>query len=712
MLLRKGTALLAAALIFMLTLPAPPVHSAEQMVRIVASNSGSYDLESRVFTAEGGVEVHVGDDVVFYGDYLHADLAGAVATLHGSVRLVRDDQEIRGELLTYDLETGEGTFQEIRADLLVPDGTVYVAGHTVLFDAQKYNFSDASFTTCDLEESHYRLVTREVELYPGDRAIVRHVIYYEGKLPLFYWPYLVVPLREDLKDLLVSLPVIGYSEQEGYFIKTAFNYYRNANSYGNIYVDLYTRLGVGLGIKHNYRLEELGEGHLYLWGIPTSSEKAYKAAWEHSLSKKSWTLTTKNSVEKTWIREQTTSDTTLSFSTDDFTGKVWLNYKNTPEQSTKKQTDLGLQATKKLTDRLTINVKGNYVQKLTSEEVRILDYLGSAVYTKGKNKFTLTFEQQFNPDLLGSGAKDWRSVQRVPELKWEISDLGLSSLPLQAQLMVGRYGEKPSDIVKNRAYGQLTLRSKTWRPRAGTTITYQGDLNGALYSDEHSQAWLYGRVSLSQSLGQRLSLSGTYRRRDVWGSTPFKFDAQKPLQDLNVRLNYNQGKVQASATTTYDFLTKKFSGLTLNTGLKASDQWRLDVYASYDLNAKKLTRVVPLIEYKRDQFSLKFGLRYRPDIDELERVDMRFTLPLASSLSVTYDSIYNPGSRKFTKGVLAVNQELHCRTLTFSYDHVSGRVAVQLTINAFPTLPIGWDSQGGLSLFDFEDVADIIDVEE
>ena len=137
-------------------------------------------------------------------------------------------------------------------------------------------------------------------------------------------------------------------------------------------------------------------------------------------------------------------------------------------------------------------------------------------------------------------------MQRVPELKWEISDLGLSSLPLQAQLMVGRYGEKPSDIVKNRAYGQLTLRSKTWRPRAGTTITYQGDLNGALYSDEHSQAWLYGRVSLSQSLGQRLSLSGTYRRRDVWGSTPFKFDAQKPLQDLNVRLNLNQGKVQAA----------------------------------------------------------------------------------------------------------------------------------------------------------------------
>jgi hypothetical protein len=34
-----------------------------------------------------------------------------------------------------------------------------------------------------------------------------------------------------------------------------------------------------------------------------------------------------------------------------------------------------------------------------------------------------------------------------------------------------------------------------------------------------------------------------------------------------VRLSYNRNKFRASASTTYDFLTEKFSSLTLNTGL-------------------------------------------------------------------------------------------------------------------------------------------------
>ena len=68
---------------------------------------------ARVFTAEGGVEVHL-DGIILYGDSLHADLAEGLVTLQGSVRLVQDDQEIRGYALIYDLETGEGTFDEVR----------------------------------------------------------------------------------------------------------------------------------------------------------------------------------------------------------------------------------------------------------------------------------------------------------------------------------------------------------------------------------------------------------------------------------------------------------------------------------------------------------------------------------------------------------------------------------------------------------------------
>lgn len=709
--LGKGAPLLVAALIVVLIWPAPPAFSAEQGVRIAASKTGSYDLESQVFTAEGDVEVHV-DGLMLLGSVLRADLAEGLVTLEGDVRLIQDGQEIRGAFLVYNLNTGEGSFEEVRAELAVPDGTVYASGRLILFDQEQYSIAQAAFTTCDLEQSHYRLVTKEMEFIPGDKAIIRHVVYYEGQIPLFYWPYLVVPLGRDLEDLLVSLPVVGYGDYEGYFIKSAFNYFFTENSYGNLYVDLYTRLGLGAGVKHHYKLQELGQGHLYLWGVPTAAEKHYKAAWEHSLTKDSWTFATKNSVEKTWLKDEISSDTALHVSAGDLKGKLWLTYKKNPQATTKGETSAGMQWSKPLGDRLTLNVEGSYAQKRTTEEVRLMNYLLAAVYNQGKHRLTLTMEQQFNPDLLDTGTKDWRSLQRRPELKWEIGDLGLNSLPLQGQLVLGHYEETPSMVIQSRGYGQVALRARTWRPRAGTSLTYQGDLNGAVYSDGSSQAWLYGRVSLNQNLGKHLSFSSTYRRRDVWGSTPFKFDAQGKLEDLSLRLSYSRGNARGYASTVYDFVNKRFSTLTLNAYLKPSERWTLDLYASYDLNTRSWTRLVPMAEYKHDQFSLKLGLRYRPPSRELERVDLRFSLPVGSAWKVSYDSIYAPAAQQFTKGQITISRDLHCRQLGFSYDHVAGRFAVQLTINAFPALPIGWDSQGGLSLFDLEDVADIIDVKE
>lgn len=709
--LAKGSLLLITVLIIAFICFAPPAFGAQQAVRIVAGKAGSYDLESQVFTAEGSVEVHV-DGVILYGDLLRADLAEGLVTLQGSVRLLQDDQEIWGESLIYNLETGEGTFDKVRAEISVPDGTIFVSGRSVLFDADKYVLSESAFTTCDLEKSHYRLVTKELEFIPGEKVVIRHVVFYEGSIPLFYWPYLVIPLRSDLEDLLVSLPVVGFSDHEGYYIKSTFNYYRSADSYGNLYLDLYTRLGIGLGARHYYRLGELGQGSLYVWGIPTSSEPAYKGAWEHSLTKEHWSLTTKNSLEKTWVKEQVSSETRLDFGTADQKGKVWLTHKENPAATTKEQSDVGLEWSKDLTERLTLNLRGNYAQKRTSEEVRIMDYLVSTVYKQGKHKLTLTVEQRFNPDLLSSGSKEWRSVQRLPELTWEQSDLGLKGLSLSSQIVLGRYEETPSMVTQGRAYAQLTLGSQTWRPRTGTSLSYQGDLNGALYSDQEAQAWLYGRVVLNQSLGKNLSLSGTYRRRDVWGSSPFKFDAQKPLQDLSLRLSYNRGKLQTSANTTYDFLTKRFGTLTLSGSMRPSERWHFNLYASYDLNSQSWIRVVPLAEYSNEAFQIKLGARYKPANRELERVDLRIGLPVGSTWKVSYDSIYEPVSQKFSKGEISISKDLHCRQFVFSYDHVDNRFAVQLTINAFPTLPIGWDSEGGLSLFDLEDVAEIIGTKE
>lgn len=700
---------LLVILVILLGLGAPAA-AAKQRVSVAAQEWGAYNLEERIFTAEGDVQVTIGD-VKLEGDRLIANFDSGEVVLEGAVRWRQGEQELGGQRLIYDLEAGEGRFEEALAELTAPAGIIYVSGRAIHFDEERYLVNAGEFTTCELPHSHYRLAAKELEYYPGEKVVIRGVTYYEGKIPLFYWPYLVIPLDWDGDQSLFNLPVFGYGEHEGYYVKNTFNYYLSPNAAGNIFLDLYTRLGVGVGLRHNYKLEKLGEGSLYFWGIPTISEPAYRGSFAHKLTSGSWDFTTSTELENTWVREQLTSSNRLTLNLPKIKAEGWFNYAKTPAKTVKEQKVLGAKWAQELTDHWDLQLEGSLTQQTASEVLRLVDTLAATTYRQGRHKLSLTVQQQHHPDLLKSSSQPWRSLQRIPELKWEVGSLNLLSLPMDLELTAGRYREQPSNVSGSRLSAELGLGSKVWRPISGGTLTVQGDLHGALYSGGQAQAWAYGRTTYTQSLGS-LELSGTYRRREVWGSTPFRFDAQSKLDALSLRLSYSQGSLRASASTSYNLLTKRFSGLTLQARLKPAEQWTLDLYGNYDLNTRTLTRVVPMVEYEGDMLGLMLGARYRPHTQELERVDARISFPLGSTWQISYDGIYEPGKRAFAKGQIGITKDLHCRELTLSYDHVSQRVALQLTINAFPTLPIGWDSEEGISLFDLEDVTEIIGVKE
>lgn len=689
---------------------APVASAAEQQVRIVASESGSYDLGSQVFVAEGSVQVTYGE-LTLSGQKLYADLSTGEVILEGDVRLKQEEQEIQGEYLVFNLETGEGTFNQARAEIVLAQetGSIFLSGQSLGILDEKYNLTQGEFTTCDLIDPHFRLVTKELELVPGEKVTIRGVTYYEGKIPLLYWPYLVIPLDTDLSPF--TMPVFGFSEQEGYYMKNAFNYYFDSEAHGQVYVDIFTRLGIGIGLRHNYDLANWGNGSIYLYGVPTSSSPIYRGAFAHEIVKGSLAFRTNSSLDNTLFKKEFRSDNRLTLTLPKISGETWFNYRRTPEAQTTQERDVGFAWSQTITDNWRLNLRGNVTERHRAEVLRLVDYLASTTYRQGNHSLTLTMQQQFNPDLLESTAQDWRSVQRIPEFKWEVSNLGLANLPLQSQLVWGRYGERPSLVTKNRIYGQLRLRPQVWQPILGTSINYQGDVNVAAYSDGEWQNWTYGRVALTQRVTDNLQLSSTYRRRDVWGESPFRFDFQRPLQDLSLRLSYHDAKWRANVSTSYDLLKSSFGSLTLQANLRPSDSWNMNLYASYDLNNHTLVRVVPLVEYNKDQIDLGLGLRYQPASQTLERVDAKIGLPLGSTWQVSYDSIFEPPKGAFTRGEISVTKDLHCRTLSVSYDHVGKRVALQYTINAFPILPIGWDSEGGLSLFDLEDVSDIIGVE-
>ena len=74
---------------------------------------------------------------------------------------------------------------------------------------------------------------------------------------------LVIPSEENRFDM----PQVGYGAREGWFVKTTYNYYRNPSFRGFLYLDYFSRLGPGLGVKHLYDFESLGAGSLYIYEL-------------------------------------------------------------------------------------------------------------------------------------------------------------------------------------------------------------------------------------------------------------------------------------------------------------------------------------------------------------------------------------------------------------------------------------------------------------
>ena len=157
------------------------------------TKSGRYDFESQIFMGEGDVEVRYGDTVI-RGDYLVWDMTKDELYVPGSVVFSQDTEEFRGESLTYNAVTGKGELSKVRSNIDVPkaEGPVFLFGDSIELESNTYRLFDGKLTTCNLEESHYHVATKEVEVIVGKKMIIRGVTYYEGKIP-FYWPYLVIP---------------------------------------------------------------------------------------------------------------------------------------------------------------------------------------------------------------------------------------------------------------------------------------------------------------------------------------------------------------------------------------------------------------------------------------------------------------------------------------------------------------------------------------
>ncbi len=201
----------------------------------------------------------IGNVHIFYtegqivGDRAHYD-GGHLITVMGHTYLINRAQDsiLYGDKIIFDTlnrhatliqgvgESIEGVQQgklHFKADSLVtkPDGVTHG--------------EHAYFTTCENPHAGYHVEARQIDITPGDKLVAHKVTIFLGPTAILYLPLLVIPLLEvaDPRRQASFLPLVGYDQAEGFWIKLKIGFGTTNTYYGYYRVEYYTKRGLGLG---------------------------------------------------------------------------------------------------------------------------------------------------------------------------------------------------------------------------------------------------------------------------------------------------------------------------------------------------------------------------------------------------------------------------------------------------------------------------------
>lgn len=173
-----------------------------------------YDQEAGVVKGTGGVLLS------YEGTQVQAD-SGSVkmdtkeSELEGSVFFTTDAVSIGSKRATFNIEKETGEFEDV--DLLFEEGGYHIDSQ-LLRKVSEFDFEvdNAKFSTCNCEDGAkpWALDAGHCDITQNGYAHCKSVTFDVHGVPIFYTPYLIVPVKTERASGLLA-PKFGYSSEDG-----------------------------------------------------------------------------------------------------------------------------------------------------------------------------------------------------------------------------------------------------------------------------------------------------------------------------------------------------------------------------------------------------------------------------------------------------------------------------------------------------------------
>lgn len=243
-------------LILVLGFGNPPYSSAQEKKQepiIVNGDIVEYSADSKEVIATGNVKViYKGATLTCQKLTVNTQTKEGVA--EGNARLEDERGVIEGPRIIYNFETKIGTMvdSDFRANPYFGKAKKVEKVSDIEFIALK-----GYATTCSLDKPHYRIKSKQINMFPKDKIQTKGDTFYLGNTPLLY----LSQYNRSLKDPLMHVQFMpGKSRNWGPFLLSAWRFNLTEHINGRIYLDYRTNLGVAEGFGANYTTPGFGKG--------------------------------------------------------------------------------------------------------------------------------------------------------------------------------------------------------------------------------------------------------------------------------------------------------------------------------------------------------------------------------------------------------------------------------------------------------------------
>jgi LPS-assembly protein len=238
--------IIAVVIFFLLA----PVVFASNEVDISADELEYDELGGRVI-AQGHVMLKWGNKKVF-ADYVKFLINKKSMTASGNVTVEENGDIIHSESIVYNYDNETG---EIEETFVSSSDMLYIRSKSIdRLSKDTFNLKHVSFSNCDLDEPHSYFKSNRGKLVLNKRITIYNAIFYIGKIPVFYLPFVTKSLKSGwgFGSRLRLAVEPGYTSIGGFSVKTTVSCALSENSVAKVKYDYFEKRGKGYGGEFNY----------------------------------------------------------------------------------------------------------------------------------------------------------------------------------------------------------------------------------------------------------------------------------------------------------------------------------------------------------------------------------------------------------------------------------------------------------------------------